>query len=108
MEFVPGPGLCRDPGLGLPEKSLQTLYGGFAAKVAGHEFLKAFSYYGIDGGLSSKSQSPRLLKKFFIYFERNIRHFGDSGKRFKHKIAQALCYVKVTRTVVPCPGSDCI
>jgi hypothetical protein len=104
MEFVPGPGLCPDPCLGLPEKGFQTLYRGFAAKVAGHEFLDAFSYYGIDGRLPSKSQSPGLLEKFFIDFKRDIGHFGAPDQRSKRKIAQALCRVKVTRSGTPSHG----
>jgi hypothetical protein len=96
MEFVPGPGLCSDPGLGLPEKGLQALYRGFAAKVAGYKLLNAFSYYGIDRGLLSKGQSPGLPKEFFIYFKRNIGQLGVLDKRFKSKLAQALCRVNVT------------
>jgi hypothetical protein len=88
MEFIPGPGLCPDPGPSLPEKCLQALYRCFATEVSGYEFLKAFSYYGIDGGLPSKSQLAGLLKEFFIDFERNVGHFGAPNKKFEFNIAQ--------------------
>jgi hypothetical protein len=90
MEFIPGLGLCPDPCLGLPEKGLPTLYRGFAAKVAGYEFLDAFLYYGINGCLPSKRQSPGLLEEFFIDVKRNSGHFGAPDERSKQKIAQAL------------------
>jgi hypothetical protein len=105
MEFVPGPGLWPDPGLALPEKSLQALYCSFTAELAGYEFLNAFSYDGIDGGLSLKSQTPGLFKEFFIDFQCNISHFGAPNKSFKYKIAQGLCFVKVRRREMPYPGS---
>jgi hypothetical protein len=98
MEFVPGPGLCADPGLALPEKGLQTLCRGLAAEVAGYEVLNAFSDYGVDGCLPSKSQATGFLKELFIDFKCNIGHFGAPDKRFKEKLAQALCHVKATRT----------
>jgi hypothetical protein len=78
MEFVPGPGLCPDPGLALPVKGLQALYRSLTPQVAGYEFLNAFSHDGIDGGLLSNGQPPSLLKKFFIDFESDIGHVGAS------------------------------
>lgn len=86
-------GLCTDPGLALPEKGLQALCRGFAAEVAGYEFLNAFSYYGVDGCSPSKSKLTGLLKEFFIDFKRNIEHFSALDRGCRGKVAQALCHI---------------